>query len=220
MGSHTAAGTKPREAKGEDVASMARAERSPGHRRPLSVRVMGSGDAIDRSALGHGERWYAVHCHACREAGARAHLANQGFRVFLPLRRKTWRHAHRIETRYVAFFSGYLFIALDVERHRWRSVNGTFGVRRLVTARGEARPVPLPAGLVEALLCKIDDRGCLIAGGPLAPGQKVQILSGPFGDRIGELIGLDDTGRVRVLIELLGGRVPAVLSRGEVMATR
>jgi transcriptional antiterminator RfaH len=49
-------------------------------------------------------------------------------------------------------------------------------------------------------------------------GQGVCILAGPFGDRIGELIGLDDAGRVRVLIELLGGRIPVVLSRGEVMA--
>jgi transcription antitermination factor NusG len=48
--------------------------------------------------------------------------------VFLPLREKTWRHAHRIEVRRVPFFPGYLFVALDLDHDQWRSVNGTIGV--------------------------------------------------------------------------------------------
>jgi transcription antitermination factor NusG len=167
-----------------------------------------------------GPRWFAVQCQAHREHFAAFQLRQQGFAVFLPLRPKTWRHARRIETRHVPFFPGYLFMLLDLDRDRWRSVNGTFGVRRLVTAGGEARPVALPAGLVETLRGEADDRGCLRRAGLLRAGQAVRILAGPFGDRMGELIGLDEAGRVRVLIELLGGQIPAILSRGEVMAAR
>ena len=62
-------------------------------------------------------------------------------------------------------------------------------------------------------------RGEVDGGGRRRRGQ-LDGLAGPFGDRMGELIELDGAGRVRVLIELLGGRIPAILSRGEVMAAR
>lgn len=168
-------------------------------------------------AAAPGERWYAVHCQPRRESAAALQLRNQGYRVFLPLRAKTWRHARRMEIRQVPFFPGYLFVALDLARHRWRSINGTFGVQRLVTAGAEARPMPLPDGFVDALNHRADDRGCL-APGTLQVGQTVEIMAGPFGDRMGELVGLDDGGRVRVLLELLGGRIPVVLSRRGVMS--
>jgi transcription antitermination factor NusG len=166
-----------------------------------------------------GERWFAVHCQPHREPGAAMQLRNQGFQVFLPLRPKTWRHARRIEIRQVPLFPGYLFIVLDLDRDAWRSVNGTFGVDRLVMAGGGIRPMPLPLGIIESLRCEADDRGCLRYEQLLRVGQAVRILAGPFGDRVGELIELDDAGRVRVLIELLGGRIPVAMSRGEVMAT-
>lgn len=145
-------------------------------------------------------------------------LRNQEFRVFLPLRLKAWRHARKVEKRQVPLFPGYLCIALDLERDRWRNVNGTYGVQRIVTAGGEGRPIPLPRGVIEALQDEADERGCLRHEDLLRVGQAVRILHGPFGDRICELIGLEDAGRVRVLIELLGGRFPVALSRDEVMA--
>ena len=164
------------------------------------------------------KRWFAVQCKRNREHGAAIQLHNQGFGIFLPLREKTWRHAHRIEVRRVPFFFGYLFVALDLDRDQWRSVNGTIGVQRLVTAGKDARPVPLPRGVVETWRSETDDQGCLRRVEPLRVGQAVRIQSGPLGDRLGEIVGLDDAGRVRVLIELLGGRIPVIMPRGKVMA--
>jgi transcription antitermination factor NusG len=200
---------------------------------PMGLRGSHSGTSAAASALEDataiarhqrellpGERWFAVHCQAHREHGAAMQLRGQGFEVFLPLRPKTWRHARRIETRYVPFFPGYLFVVLDLVRDRWRRINGTFGVQRLVMVGSEDRPIPLPRGMIEALRREADARGCLRPGGLLRVGQAVRILAGPFGDRMGELIELDEAGRIRVLIELLGGRIPVVLSPGEVMATR
>lgn len=182
-------------------------------------------EGVSRSArngqdLLPGQRWFAVQCQANREHHAAIQLRNQAFQVFLPLREKTWRHARRIEVRRVPFFPGYLFVALDLDRDPWRSVNGTYGVQRLVMAGGEARPMPLPRGVIEAWSSETDERGCLRHEELLRVGQPVRILAGPFGDRLGELIELDDAGRVRVLIELLGGQIPVALRRGEVMAAR
>lgn len=119
--------------------------------------------------------------------------------------------------RQVPFFPGYTFIAFDPERDRWRNVNGTLGVQRIVTAC-EGRPTPLPRGLIEALHGEADERGCLRHEELLRIGQALRILGGPLDDRIGELIGLDDAGRIHLLIELLGGPRPVTLLRDQVTA--
>jgi len=168
--------------------------------------VMGSDDH---------RRWYAVQCQPHRERGAAIHLANQDFQVFLPCREKTRRHARKIETVRVPFFPGYLFVELDLTRDRWRSVNGTFGVSRLVM-QGEW-PAPAPRGVIEALRDTCDESGLLRWQADLTLGQPVRVLTGPFTDFIGELDQLSDTGRVRVLLDILGGRTPVFLPRAYVV---
>src|SRR5437879_7098854 len=150
------------------------------------------------SALRPGERWYAVHTLPLREAYAQGHLRNQGFSTFLPKRRKTVRHARKLRMVEAAFFPRYLFVVLDLARHQWRSVNGTFGVSRLVM-RGEA-PHPVPSGLVEALIASADADGILQFGANLRVGSAVRLLAGPFAEQLAILDHLDDSGRVRVLL--------------------
>src|SRR4051812_35737513 len=75
-----------------------------------------------------GERWYAVYSQPHREVRAQQQLTAQGFMAFLPLYRKTVRHARKLTTVSAPFFPRYLFVALDLSQHQWRSVNGTFGV--------------------------------------------------------------------------------------------
>ena len=176
-------------------------------------------DAGSHEPLVLGERWFAVQSQCHREAGAAIQLRNQGFRVFLPLRARTCRHARRIDVRLVPFFPGYLFVALDLGRDRWRSVNSTYGVQRLVTSGCESRPMPVPLGIIEALHCEADARGCLMADDGLRVGEPVRILAGPFSDIVGELVQLDEPGRTRLLIELLGAQIPVLLPRVQVVAT-
>jgi hypothetical protein len=102
------------------------------------------------------ERWYAVHTLPFAEARAEGQLHRQGFRTFQPKRHKTIRHARRLSTIEAPFFPRYLFIVLDLGRHQWRSINGTFGVSRLLM-RGE-EPHPVPHGVVEALIAAADAR--------------------------------------------------------------
>lgn len=157
------------------------------------------------TALREGERWYAVHTLPLREAYAQGHLRNQAFRTFLPKRRKTVRHARKLRAVEAAFFPRYLFIVLDLTRDQWRSVNGTFGVSRMVM-RGED-PNPVPLGLVEALIEMADADGILQFSQKLQVGGPVRLLAGPFSDQLAILDRLDDTGRVQVLLDILGRQV-------------
>ncbi len=87
-------------------------------------------------ALTGQERWFVVRTQPHREAQAERQLANQDYRIFLPRFRKSRRHARKFEIVSAPLFPGYLFVILDLTRDRWRSVNGTHGVDRLLTRAG------------------------------------------------------------------------------------
>jgi transcription elongation factor/antiterminator RfaH len=165
--------------------------------------------------LNDGQRWYAVHTLPLSEARAQGHLENQSFRTFLPKRHKTVRHARKMSTIDAPFFPRYLFVALDLTRHQWRSVNGTFGVSRLVM-RGD-RPHPVPRGVVETLIGSADERGILQLGQQLKLGAPVRLLAGPFFDHLAILDHLDGSGRVRVLLELMGRQVSILTHCNDVL---
>ena len=103
-----------------------------------------------RGELLSGERWYVVRALPKREQGAEAQLAGQGFRVFLPKVSRNVRHARKTKAVHAPAFPGYLFVALDLQRDRWRSINGTFGVMSLIMT--EERPRPVPRGVVETII--------------------------------------------------------------------
>lgn len=157
------------------------------------------------------ERWFLVHTLPKSESKADFHLRAQGFRTYLPRIKKTVRHARQLKTVLSSAFPRYLFIVLDLERDRWLSIRSTVGVSRLFTHM-DGRPIPVPPGIVEALIEHSDgDLTRLDAG--LTKGQDVRILSGPFADLRGVLERLDDSGRVRVLLDIMGKAVPVSIHR-------
>ena len=160
-------------------------------------------------------RWYAVQVQPHRELRAEAQLNAQGFVTFLPVVQKTIRHARAFRSARAPFFPGYLFVRLAIGRDRWRSVNGTYGVSRLVMA-GEL-PQPVPPGIVEALQTLRDHDGLMSFGPNLKIGEQARILSGPFAGRIGALSRLPPSGRVQVLLEIMGSQVAVSVGR-EVLA--
>jgi transcriptional antiterminator RfaH len=50
----------------------------------------------------------------------------------------------------------------------------------------------------------------------LKQGQTVVVTAGPFADLVGQLERLDDNGRVRVLLELMGGKVQVSLPQTQI----
>jgi transcription elongation factor/antiterminator RfaH len=163
-----------------------------------------------------GVRWYAVYTQPNREIRAKNQLENQSYEVFLPRRLKTVRHARKLTNVAAPFFPRYLFIRLDLTRHRWRSVNGTFGVTSLIM-QGEV-PHPVPPGVVEAMTAAVDASGFLCLEESLKVGSQVRLAAGPFADQLGTLDRLDDSGRVRVLLEIMGATVPVQVERKFVTA--
>src|SRR5262245_122871 len=109
-------------------------------------------------------RWYAVQTQPLRELRAEAELVKQGFEVFLPRYLKRWTHARRTASRPTPLFPRYLFVAIDVERQRWRSINGTIGVVRIVGTG--ARPTPVPSAVIDELEHRRATDGLISLGRP------------------------------------------------------
>src|SRR6266576_490138 len=151
------------------------------------------------------ERWFLVHTQPNSEHKATLHLGAQGFRAYLPRIQKTVRHARQLRTVRAPLFPRYMFLILDVGRDRWLSVRSTVGVSSLFTC--EDRPVPVPKGVVEALIARTDEANLTLFDAGLTTGQTVRILSGPFADFVGTLDRLDESGRVRVLLDMMGQAV-------------
>ena len=168
-------------------------------------------------ALHQSERWYVVRTQPHRETQAARQLENQDFRVFLPRFFKSRRHARKFETVSAPLFPRYLFIVLDLGRDRWRSVNGTFGVDRLLMRSGE--PEPVPRGLVEQLTENAQADGLVRPCSTLKIGDSIRVTAGPFAELLGTLERLDDNNRVRVLLDLLGGKIPVLLPGAVIMPT-
>jgi transcriptional antiterminator RfaH len=163
------------------------------------------------------EQWYVAQTLYHREKLAELHLRAQGFRPFFPQFRKTVRHARKLRQVVAPVFPGYLFVIFDPERDRWHSINGTLGVSRLLTAL--KRPIPVPAGVVEALIGAIDaSSGCVVLGADLRAGQAVRVVAGPFAGGLGVLERLDGKGRVRLLLSIMGGQMPLKIDRAHVAA--
>lgn len=161
------------------------------------------------NAFSKSRHWYVVATLPNRENLATEQLNKQGFKTYFPRRLKTVRHARKSFDRIVSYFPGYIFISLDLNTDRWRSVNGTIGVRTLLM--GGETPLTVPCGVVENFLDMTDKAGFLKPLESLRPGDDVRVLNGPMADMIGKIDRLDGKHRARVLLDMLHGRMPLVV---------
>ena len=157
------------------------------------------------------DRWFVFRTRPHRELSSAEQLRQQGFRPFVPQIQKTVRHARKLRVIRAPLFPTYSFVNLNLQNDPWRSINGTYGVVRLIMAN--EMPIPVPRGVVEQIQKAIDERGLVRLDGGLQIGQQVEIINGPFARLMGELVRLDAKGRVQVLLDLMGGKLPVVMER-------
>jgi transcriptional antiterminator RfaH len=163
-------------------------------------------------------RWYVVQTQVNGEAKAARNLLRQGYEVYLPRYLKRRRHARKVDFTAKPLFPRYMFVAIDLATQRWRSIQSTFGVSRLVTNGDD--PAMLPEGVVHALRAREDDKGFvrLDSRPSFAPGDKVRVLAGAFIDSAGLFSGLADHDRVSILLDMLGRKVRVLLDADMVAA--
>lgn len=164
------------------------------------------------------QRWYVVQSHPNAEQKAVSNLERQGFAIYLPRYLKRRRHARRVEIVPTALFPRYLFVRIDLETQRWRSIFSTFGVSQLVCS-GDT-PTPIAEQVIENLKSREDESGFVRLNKPILfqAGDRIRILEGAFADCLGLYDGMKDSERVAVLLDLLGRKVRVTVDAEAVTA--
>jgi transcription elongation factor/antiterminator RfaH len=164
------------------------------------------------------KRWYVAYTRIGMERIAQGHLENQGFTTYLPRRRRERRHARKVDSVLVPFFPGYLFVAFDIEKDPWRSVNGTFGIRYLVGMGDTVSTVP--DRVIESIRARENTEGLIEIAEepPFAPGEVVEITRGALAAQTAIFKCANDNQRVTLLLSLLGRETEVKLPSSAVRA--
>ena len=161
------------------------------------------------------KRWYVAQTQPRKERLALEQLSNQAFETFCPMGRRARKIGKRRVITLEPFFPNYVFVRLDIGRERWRSVNGTIGVVRLVSFGAE--PAPAPTGLVEHMQQLTGPDGELAFDDELGAGDEVRIVGGPLDALCGTLVTVAPKKRVTVLLELLSGATRVEVARNRLV---
>jgi transcriptional antiterminator RfaH len=158
------------------------------------------------------EHWYAVHTKARDEKLAEENLKRQGFATFLPLikaqKRRRGRWTESIEPLFPRLSlhsvgpaaAGQLYHPLHPGRPRPGALWGL--------------PGPVPPGLVEQLrAATASEEGVVRQEHLFHPGDRVEILTGPFAGLPASILAETGKERVELLLDLLGRANKVVISR-------
>ena len=145
--------------------------------------------------------WIVLTTHPHREDFAIENLVRQDYEAYCPMIVKRIKHARRVYDAKRPLFPGYIFVERPAQRHLWRPLLGTFGVRSVV-CNGET-PSLLPAGFVESLKAREVDGAIQKPEMPFKPGQSVIINGGPFDGLVGQILEIRESDRVLLLLNIL-----------------
>jgi transcriptional antiterminator RfaH len=164
------------------------------------------------------DSWYVIQTHANAEAKAARNLERQGFEIYLPKYLKRRSHARKVESVPAPLFPRYLFVRIDIAKQRWRPIQSTFGVSRLML--NGSNPAPISQRVLSSLREQEDNNGYVRLDKQLkfALGDKVRVLGGVFAETLGLFDGMADRERVAVLLDLLGRKVRVMLDADFVAA--
>ena len=63
------------------------------------------------------------------------------------------------------------------------------------------------------MIASVDHNDLLRFERDLKTGSEVRLIAGPFAEQLGILDRLDDSGRIRVLLKIMGGTIPVQVPR-------
>tara|TARA_A100001015_G_scaffold320980_1_gene449476 strand:- start:665 stop:1183 length:519 start_codon:yes stop_codon:yes gene_type:complete len=130
-------------------------------------------------------------------------LERQGFEVFLPKMEITTKKENRFIYKNVFVFPGYMFIGFDPQKFNWTKINSTYGVSKVLVFN--KKPSEISYDLIVGLKQRYQVNGDPIPKEILQKGDVIKFNSGPFVDLIARIENVDETNRIWVLLEAMGG---------------
>ena len=156
-----------------------------------------------RPASAADQPWFVAQLKPNCAAIAERNLSRQGFPIFSPFEEVSVRSGQQFKLVQRALFPGYLFVSFDAASSPWRSINGTYGVARLISFTAQA-PTPVPAELITGLVERCTRSGRYLAADLPNEGDQVRIAAGPFAEFVATVDKIDPKRRVWVLLDIMG----------------
>jgi transcriptional antiterminator RfaH len=155
--------------------------------------------------------WYLIFTKPRQENLAQENLDRQGFITYLPLAEQSRRRNGRYIKSIEPYFPRYLFIQLNTDTDNWAPIRSTLGVAQMVRFGGV--PAVVPDELVSCLKDNDDSEGLQkVIKRDMSPGDRVEIISGPFAGYEGIYQQQKGAERVAVLLEIVGKSAALTLS--------
>jgi len=155
--------------------------------------------------------WYVIQTKPGNEHRVETNLVNQEIETFLPFVETYQSQRGKIVQAIKPFFPNYLFSRLDLGLHYY-NVKWTRGVSKILGAGNE--PVSISEKVIQSIKERIVKGKVVKLEDEFKEGDLIQITSGPFKDLTGIFQRkMSDSGRVRVLLSLIGVDIPIQISR-------
>ena len=153
------------------------------------------------------KQWFVAQTQPGKEVISQGHLDRQEFVSFLPLYRKTIRHARQEKEVFRPLFPGYIFIELDPDKSQWRSINGTRGISALLTQNN--KPIPVPSSIIETLQQEQTGTGSISLDSLslFKVGEKVRLTDGAFEDQMATISAVSDKDRAKLLVQFMNREI-------------
>ena len=147
-------------------------------------------------------RWYVVQLKSNSNKVAELNLNKQGFETFVPILEVIKRNISRFVSSVKPLFPGYMFVSFNPEEPFWTKIRSTIGVLRLVGIGG--KPKDVPSYIIEEIMQMCDHSGKFRPSKPLAKGDDIRIIRGPFANFLASIDSIPDNKRVHVLLKFMG----------------
>jgi transcriptional antiterminator RfaH len=145
--------------------------------------------------------WYLIHTKPKSEQIAKENLERQSYEIYLPLILGRAKKRGKTIKAIQPMFPRYLFICLSDETDDWGPIRSTLGVSALI--RFGMTPARIPDTLINSLKKSENNEGIhKLNIKPLAHGDKLLIVEGPFEGYEATLFSQKSDDRVIVLLKI------------------
>jgi len=158
--------------------------------------------------------WYVIQTRPGNEHRVEMNLLNQEIEVFLPLVESYQYLFNQRARRIKPLFPNYLFARLDLHLH-YCKVKYTRGVSKILGSGVE--PMPISEEVIQMIKNRMGRDNLVRLEDEWKEGDLVRINSGPFKDLRGIFQKkMSDSGRVRILLNLIGVDVSVQISSWQI----
>jgi transcriptional antiterminator RfaH len=130
-------------------------------------------------------------------------VKRQGFEVFIPKMETTIKKENRFIYKNVFVFPGYMFIGFDRQNFTWTKINSTYGISKVLVFN--KKPSEISYDLIVALKNRYGANIDPMPKESLQKGDTIKLNAGPFVDLIAKIENVDETNRIWLLLEAMGG---------------